>query len=124
MRTVEEVRRLRLAQLVKEVGSYAELNDKTGRDRRDSTLSQIANQSKNSKSGGPKAMGSDVARALETACKKPTGWMDTDPDLWPFDSIDLDLLKKAGPRCIDKIEGAILLTAAQLGIDIEKRDAA
>jgi hypothetical protein len=92
MKTVEEVRRLRLAQLVAESGGgYAELNRKRGKDERDSTLSQYANQSPNSKGAKdgkpakPKDMGSKLARALEKACEKPTGWMDTDPDeFWPF----------------------------------------
>lgn len=85
MRTVEEVRRLRLAELLKEVGSYAALNELLDRERRDSGLSQIANGSKNSRGGQPKVMGSDVARRLEEVCKKELGWMDTDPDaFWPF----------------------------------------
>lgn len=124
MRTIEEVRRLRLALLVKEFGSFAELNEKTGRLRHDSTLSQYANSSKNSKGGAAKAMGSPVARALEVACNKPVGWMDTDPDLWPFEKVDLDRILAAGERAIDRLEGALLLTAAQLGLDIDKRNAA
>ena len=56
MRTIEEIRRLRLAELAEEFGSYAELNAKLGNDRRDSSLSQIANQSSNSKGGSPKSI--------------------------------------------------------------------
>lgn len=67
--------------LLKEVGSYANLNEKLGRKRIDSTLSQYANQSKASKSNKLKVMGSTTARELERACGKPEGWMDTDPDL-------------------------------------------
>lgn len=81
MRTIEEIRRLRLKQLAEEFGSYAELNAKLGNDRRDSSLSQIANQSSNSKGGSPKSMGSPTARSLERVCSKPRGWMDNDPSL-------------------------------------------
>lgn len=88
MRTVEEVRRLRLRALVEEFGTYAELNQLLDRLPGDSTFSQIANQSPDSKSGKPKTMGSDQARRLEVVCGKPVGWMDTDPDfdelVWPF----------------------------------------
>ncbi|MGG4603149.1 hypothetical protein ACLPHZ_20650, partial [Alcaligenaceae bacterium Me47] len=80
MKTVEEVRRIRLKMLIKEVGgTAADLNRATGKNDRDSTYSQILNQSLASKTGKPKQMGSPLARALEEACGKPLGWMDTDP---------------------------------------------
>lgn len=51
-------------------------------DARDSTFSQIVSEKTK------KEMGSDLARRVETALKKPTGWMDTDPEFdavkWPF----------------------------------------
>jgi hypothetical protein len=81
MKVVEEIRRIRLLQLRKEFGSYAKLNEKLGRSSTDATLSQIANQAADSKTGRPRAMGSPQARALEQACGKEVGWMDTDPDL-------------------------------------------
>lgn len=81
MKTVEEVRRERLAELRKEVGSLVAMNERLGLTSRDSTLSQLANGAKNSKTGKPKEMGSRLARELETAFKKPVGWMDTDPAL-------------------------------------------
>lgn len=91
MKTVEEIRRARLRQLVEEVGSAAEINRRSGRNERDSTLSQILNQAKGS-SGKPKYMGSTLARDLEKAMGKPRGWMDNDPELssahrWPFATI-------------------------------------
>ena len=70
MKTVEEVRRARLAMLLLEFGSYVALNDLLGLNARDSTLSQIANQSENKKSGTKKQMGPDIARDLERVCKK------------------------------------------------------
>lgn len=81
MKTVEEVRRARLSLLRKEVGTLVKLNEKIGLNKRDSTLSQILNSAKNSKTGKGKEMGSPLARRLEAACGKDLGWMDTDPDL-------------------------------------------
>jgi hypothetical protein len=81
MKTVEEVRRERLSILKNEAGSLVALNDKLGLNARDSTLSQILNGAKNSKTGKPKEMGSKLARDLERATGKEVGWMDTDPAL-------------------------------------------
>lgn len=81
MKTVEQVRLERLRLLKEEFGSWAKLNELIELPARDSTLSQIANGSPNSKTKKPKTMGSDLARRLEASCKKEEGWMDTDPDL-------------------------------------------
>lgn len=81
MKTVEEVRRLRLGLLREEFGTLVALNEKIGLDKRDSTLSQILNSAPNSKTKKPKEMGSPMARKLEQACDKEVGWMDTDPAL-------------------------------------------
>jgi hypothetical protein len=124
MRTVEEVRRIRLSLLLKEFGSYAILNEKLDRPRRDSTLSQIANESANSKGGSPKTMGSPMARALEHACGKEPAWMDTDPDLWPFEGVDHSAIRALDRRNLDRLEGALISTAIQLGLDVQKRTAA
>lgn len=80
MRTVEEVRRERLKALRAEVGSLVAMNETLGLDKRDSTLSQIINSAKNSKTGKGKEMGSPLARRIEQAFKKPAGWMDTAPE--------------------------------------------
>lgn len=79
MKTVEEVRRLRLAELLTEYETLVTLNDRLGLNKRDSTLSQVLNSARNSKTGKPKEMGSALARRLEQACGKPVGWMDTAP---------------------------------------------
>jgi hypothetical protein len=79
MKTVEEVRRVRLAQLRQEARSLVALNEKLGLSARDATLSQILNEAKNSRTGTPKQMGSKLAREIEVACGKEVGWMDTDP---------------------------------------------
>lgn len=83
MKTIEEIRVIRLRQLIREYGSASAVNRAANRNERDSTLSQILTGAPNSKSGHPKTMGSEMARALELALKKPRGWMDNDPDLMP-----------------------------------------
>lgn len=82
MKCIGDIRRERLAQLRDELGgiSFADMNDKLGRNRRDATLSQVAAAAPNSASGRPRQMGDDQARAIETAFGKPAGWMDRDPD--------------------------------------------
>lgn len=90
MRTVEEIRLVRLQALVAEAGSIANLNRAAGRNERDATISQILTRWPG-KSGKPKELGSAMARELELAMSKPRGWMDNDPDLviaaWPFASV-------------------------------------
>lgn len=82
MRTVEEVRRLRLEQVRTVYKTWAALNTALGLDPRDSTFSQIMSDKTK------KDMGSDLARRLERLLDKDTGWMDTDPAFddqrWPF----------------------------------------
>lgn len=122
MRTVEEVRQARLEQLIEEFGSLAELNRMRDKPARDSTLSQYRQASRNSKGGSPKGMGSDVARALERACGKEVGWMDTDPALWPFTKIDHSKIAALLPAQREQIQFGVLAAAALAGIDIQKRD--
>ncbi|WP_321289270.1 hypothetical protein [Alcaligenes phenolicus] len=124
MKTVEEVRRIRLKMLIKEVGgTAADLNRATGKNDRDSTYSQILNQSLGSKTGKPKQMGSPLARALEEACGKPLGWMDTDPDLsndsWPFSAIPKSKLLTLERADVIRLESAMRVAAKNLGLEIE-----
>lgn len=62
MKTIAEIRRDNLMILIGEQGSMAALNEKIGLVRTDATLSQIKNQSPDSKTGVPKAMGDAFAR--------------------------------------------------------------
>lgn len=82
MRVISEVRRLRLGMLRDEQSlSWADMSRKIGRSSRDSTLSQVWHRSPDSKTGRPRQMGDEQARALEAAFGKPLGWMDRDPEL-------------------------------------------
>ncbi|OQV33587.1 hypothetical protein BV899_05890 [Alcaligenes phenolicus] len=110
--------------LIKEVGgTAADLNRATGKNDRDSTYSQILNQSLGSKTGKPKQMGSPLARALEEACGKPLGWMDTDPDLsndaWPFPAIPKSKLLTLERADMIRLESAMRVAAKNLGLEIE-----
>ncbi len=116
VKIVEDVRRARLQELRAEVGSLAELNVLLGLKRNDSTLSQILNQSAGSKSDKPKTMGSAMARALEKACGKPTGWMDTDPEAgWPFELLTRAMFEGATERQKGAIEAAAVKAMQDLG---------
>lgn len=124
MKTVEEVRRIRLKMLINEMGGKAaDLNRVTGKIDRDSTYSQILNQSIGSKTGKPKQMGSPLARELEAARGKETGWMDTDPDLsgdaWPFATVQKSRILSLDREDIVRLEAALRVAAKELGIDIE-----
>lgn len=125
MKTVEEVRRIRLKMLVNEVGGRAvDLNRATKKIDRDSTYSQILNQSLGSKTGKPKQMGSPLARELEELRDKEVGWMDTDPDLsddaWPFPRIQKSKILSLDRQEIVRLEAAIQAIAREMKIDIGK----
>jgi hypothetical protein len=108
MRPVEEVRRVRLAELRSAYGSLTKINDLLGLSARDSTLSQIVNASVGSKTKKPKAMGSTLARRLEAVCGKPEGWMDFDPDCWPFDGlVAVDRVAGLSPDWLREAAGAL-----------------
>jgi len=80
--TIEETRRLRLDLLLKEHGSFAELNEKLSWPRTDSRLSRIKNQNaRTDRDGKVFQMGSPMAREIETSLGLETGWMDT-PITW------------------------------------------
>jgi len=91
MRSINEVRRLRLKMLKEEQGSWAEINEKLGRLRGDSTLNQLANAAPNSKTGKPRNLGDELAELLEETFAKPRYWFDLDPDF---------------ERCLDELRAA------------------
>jgi len=83
MKTTSEIRRDNLILLIAAHTTTAALNEKLGFVRTDATLSQIKNQSPDSKTGTPKAMGDKVARLIEQKLGLETGWMDNPQ--WPSD---------------------------------------
>lgn len=97
------------------VGTLVAINRALQLSERDSTLSQIKNQSPDSRTREPKVMGSKLARQIEGAMKKPAGWMDTDPDLeWPFETIP------AGPyrQLSERIKGMVEMEVRRVVRDV------
>lgn len=113
MRTVEEIRRLRLLQLKEQFRSWSEINKLLEQDARDSTLSQCATQATGTRTMKPKSMGSALARRIEAVTGKPDGWMDNDPtfdgaNLWPFELISASQVMGLNPVQRGVVEGAVL----------------
>jgi hypothetical protein len=80
MQTIAHTRRVRLEMLIqRHNGNLAELNERLGWERTNATLYQVRTQSKHSKTGKPRVMGDDVARAIEIKMGLQEGWMDTPP---------------------------------------------
>ncbi len=76
--TIAEIRRARLEWLLEQQGlTPADLSRKLGRSSRDSTLSQIRKSAPDSRTGKPRAMGTNQARAIEGALGLVHGIMDT-----------------------------------------------
>jgi SOS-response transcriptional repressor LexA len=77
MKTIGEIRRIRLEQLVQETKSKTleEVSELSGASP--GYLSQVRNMLPDSKTGKPKEMGKAVAEKLRAGFQKPIGWMDT-----------------------------------------------
>lgn len=75
VRPVEEIRRENLLTLIKEAGNASRLSLQTGVPS--SYISQVS-RGVDRGNGKPRTMGPDIARKLEVAMGKPTGWMDAD----------------------------------------------
>ncbi len=74
MEFVEETRRQKLAQLVRDYGTVSALADAV--QKSSSQVSQWLNASPDSKTGKPRSISAPSARHIETRTGKPSGWMD------------------------------------------------
>lgn len=74
MKTNDEIRRDNLLVAIDRMRTATALAEKAKVSA--AYLSQIKNQTPESKTGKPKAMGDDVARKIEEAIGEPEGWMD------------------------------------------------
>lgn len=74
MDLIEDIRRARLQELIKEYGSVAALAQRL--DRQPAQVSQWKNASIDAKSRKPRYMKSETARRIEALTGKPDGWMD------------------------------------------------
>jgi hypothetical protein len=104
MRTVEEIRTARLAQLIEEAGSVQAVAERMEKSL--SQISQLKTMAAHSTSGRPRVIGSDLAREFEEKFAKPRGWMDNDPakdapaprlpfaDLGPFEAQLITLYRR------------------------------
>lgn len=82
--TIDDIRHANLLMLLQEVaassapgdrrGVIARMADLTGRSP--SQISQLKTRARHSRTGEPRKIGPDVARAFERAMGKPAGWMD------------------------------------------------
>lgn len=76
MKTIDEIRRENLAQIVAEVGGVTALSNLM--QKSSSQISQWLNGSANSGTGKPRGMRSASCREIERACHKAGGWMDVE----------------------------------------------
>lgn len=74
MKTIDEIRRENLLTAIELAGGAAKLAGAANVSA--AYLSQIKNRAPESATGKPKAMGDEVARRIEVAINRPTGWMD------------------------------------------------
>ena len=131
MKTIEEIRLEALRALIKQYGSTVALNRSLGRRENDSTFSQILNSAPSS-SGKPKALGSALARTIESSLSLERGWMDNSlkssdgidqkvenvKPTWPF-SVSYDAYltlssaarKRLNDKVVDFIDGVLVATA-------------
>lgn len=78
MRSVNDVRKENLIVLRERFKTLANLNLAIGKKKTDSTLSQIINGAKDTRSGNVKNLGDRLAREMETKLSLGYGWMDAD----------------------------------------------
>ncbi|MYM25756.1 S24 family peptidase [Duganella sp. FT135W] len=101
MKTNDEIRRQNLLGAIERYRTAAKLAEAVGTSA--AYLSQIKNQTPESKTGKPKTMGDDLARRIEQALGEAHGWMDAEheqldlatvtsifPDAVPVVAIDSD----------------------------------
>lgn len=102
MLSIENIRRLRLDELISEFGTQAALAKKI--ERSSAQISQWKNQSPDSKTGKPRSMDSASARHIEKMTGKADGWMDQMPngdisfsDLSAHEATVVALIRSASP---------------------------
>lgn len=95
MKTIAEIRRVRIESLIEQHGSIANLNVKLGWTRTDPKLAQIRNANTRPGRDKPYQMGDAMAREIEETLGLERGWMDNAPNPYalPDDSRTVALLK-------------------------------
>ena len=77
MKTITEIRRENLIEILKDFRTIAEFNETMGRKRTDPSFGMIKNQQVNPNRGKPRIMGDKLAREIELRLNLPDGWMDS-----------------------------------------------
>ena len=78
MKTIDVIRHENLLQLIGEAGSVQAVATRAGKSN--AQISQLKTRSVHSGTGKPRSVGDLLARELEKAFNKPTGWMDAPHD--------------------------------------------
>ena len=94
MRSINDVRKENLIILRERYKTLANLNSAIGKKKTDSTISQIINGLKDTKSGNVKNLGDRLARSLEEKLSLGYGWMDADHSEDPDAKSNLIALNK------------------------------
>lgn len=76
MKTIAEIRRENLREIIDRFGSIAETNERMGWDRTDPRLTRIRNANVRGDRGKPFQMGDAMAREIERTIGLEEGWMD------------------------------------------------
>jgi hypothetical protein len=100
MKMIDEIRRDNMATLVKEMGSVKAIAEALGSS--ESQISQWLLGSAHSKTGKPRGMRAGSARKIETACRKPAGWLDldhSDQDTVTVEALTVPMFGLVCPRC-------------------------
>lgn len=119
MHTIEEIRRINLQALLKKHGTLVALSTQIGLTSRDSTLSQILNQSAASNSNKRKAMGSTLARKIETMLGIEVGWMDNLQSSGDLDHSHTDAHRGEAPQVHDVDAGQPYAFRTRIPVAIE-----
>lgn len=121
------IRRENLLALIQEAGTQERLAERA--EVSHIYLNQIKNMRPDPSTGKVRNVGNQLARKLEKGMDKPEGWMDTDHSNvsdsvisdWPFEDVSLRKVKALSKNHRSQLEGALLLTAAQLGLDVSNK---
>jgi transcriptional regulator with XRE-family HTH domain len=128
MKDINTIRRENLLRLLKEAGTQERLAERC--EVSHIYLNQIKNMRPDPTTGKIRNVGNQLARKLEKGMGKPQGWMDTDHSekhsaaksqngAWPFDTLSFEKIIKLTHDERVQLETAVLLSAAQLGLDVK-----
>lgn len=110
-RPMRRVRRLRLDALIAAFGGATQLADLAGSQKTHLSAIQAGNRD----------VGDVLATKIEEATGQEFGWMDIDPDLWPFRQISHQKVLALDISQLAMLEAAVALSAERLGLDVQQQ---